>query len=270
MPEQGGWTLSAVESAALSVTHAPATLRTDAPSPDLTRRIQADMEVRVGVNTPPANPAELERLAGLMSDIALQMRRSDEQLRTLRQAWERLAEQRNRIERELQERQYTERQAARARREQAARDNVDNVRLLDEKLLLTYLTPAQKRTWKKNAYFDVTSNRGHRWRILGDHGPVGNVRKMVGKRGDDFWVAYCAHPHSEVLSSAGMVLAQALMLEADEEKFIKIGNRYSVGNYSGPKAEPAYCAKEVRYIRTDTGHDAQVEIYDNDDDDDEE
>lgn len=115
------------------------------------------------------------------------------------------------LEREREERER-ERAAARA-----------------ERLLLSFLTPEQARSYVADGFFLVTGSAGGRWRIRRE-GYMGNVDLLDEDGRQVAW--YCIHPPGS-LPDADAHLAQMLHLVTDEESFRAIGNAHPVVS-SGP------------------------------------
>lgn len=100
------------------------------------------------------------------------------------------------------------------------------------RLLVQHLTPEQRRTYEAHAYFDVDIN-GKTYRIR--QGTHGNVRLLErAKACPPIFatipaeqplvekVSFCAQPNGVPAEDA--MLAQKLMLETDERKFLEIAN----------------------------------------------
>lgn len=87
------------------------------------------------------------------------------------------------------------------------------------KLLIEHLTPRQEETLRMHGYFDVEiGDRVYRIR-KGGHG--GWVERMQGQKATD---GYCIYVTGECPPEDHM-LAQKLMLEANEQEFLRIANR---------------------------------------------
>jgi len=96
-----------------------------------------------------------------------------------------------------------------------------------ERLLRSHLSPDQVRDLDQHNWFEVhVADRVYR--LL--RGRMGNVRLMCdGKAVAQF----CIHPKTDV-PDADTMLAQKLMLESDEESFLRIANRSELmGRYDG-------------------------------------
>jgi hypothetical protein len=92
-------------------------------------------------------------------------------------------------------------------------------------LLLSHLTSKQRTTFKKNRWFVVEGGRTRRrYRVRADLDLIANIEVLEGNRVSH---RLCAHadiaryPHSDHL------LAQKLMLEHDEDEFLKVANRHA-------------------------------------------
>jgi hypothetical protein len=94
-----------------------------------------------------------------------------------------------------------------------------------EAALKARLSPAQAETLRSHGWFDVTSSRGRRWRIVAS-GQTGNVYLMDGPAGDVAGACYCAHPVSVPHPAAW--LAQMLTLILDEDQFLAVANPMGV------------------------------------------
>lgn len=87
------------------------------------------------------------------------------------------------------------------------------------KLLIEHLTPRQEETLRMHGYFDVEiGDRVYRIR-KGGHG--GWVERMQGQKATD---GYCIYVTGDCPPEDHM-LAQKLMLEANEQEFLRIANR---------------------------------------------
>lgn len=88
-------------------------------------------------------------------------------------------------------------------------------------LLLAWLDDQQKLDLAAHGWFEVISNNGRRWRIrTGDL--VGNV-DLMPEQGDTRLASYCAHPPGrDGLPFDDHHLAQKLVLEAEEERFLNV------------------------------------------------
>ncbi len=88
-----------------------------------------------------------------------------------------------------------------------------------ESLLLSALTPDQTKDFRKTSEFTVISKDGKRtYRIT--YGIAGNV--ILIEKGKPV-ARYCIHPTG--IPTEDVMLAQKLMLETDEESFLRIANR---------------------------------------------
>lgn len=90
-----------------------------------------------------------------------------------------------------------------------------------KRLLYSHLTDYQKRMYRKKRYFHVVSEKGRKYRIC--HGDTQNIYLLEnGKPAKRF----CAHPHNVPVEDA--MLAQKLMLETDEQRFLRVANESPV------------------------------------------
>ena len=97
--------------------------------------------------------------------------------------------------------------AALARRRQARRRA--------EALLLDWLSPDQRRQYQARGWFEVTTPRGYRYRVL-----RGGVVRL-----DPRGSAYCIEATSPV-PAADEMLANKLLLETDERRFLATAHSY--------------------------------------------
>jgi len=111
-------------------------------------------------------------------------------------------------ERNRAEREHAEAWAARSR--------------LAEKRLGAWLSEEQARCRCEHGWFPVTGSDGTRWRILATGGVTGNVL-LLGDDGKPLF-GYCAHPCR--CPPAEAYLAQALAIQSDVERFLKVANLY--------------------------------------------
>ncbi len=92
-------------------------------------------------------------------------------------------------------------------------------------LLLEHLTPEQRDAFTRNGWFIVQGGRtGQRYRINANRGLAGNV-DVVG-RNDRVSHRLCAHLDSQ-LPMGDQLVAQKLMLEFDEDHFLRTANRHA-------------------------------------------
>lgn len=88
-------------------------------------------------------------------------------------------------------------------------------------LLHAHLTDAQRSDLARDGFFFVDSLRGNKYRIR--RGRVGNVDAMH-QCGEKVSHRLCAHPQLYVPDGDTM-LAQKLMLEHNEDEFLRLANR---------------------------------------------
>jgi hypothetical protein len=88
-----------------------------------------------------------------------------------------------------------------------------------EALLLGWLSPGQRAQYRARGWFEVTTARGFRYRVL-----RGGVVRL-----DPRGSAYCIEATSPV-PVADEMLASKLLLETDERRFLATAHRY---RYSG-------------------------------------
>ncbi len=107
----------------------------------------------------------------------------------------------------------TRRAAAEAERQAVANEKAT-------KLLVEHLSVEQQKTYEEKRYFDVDIE-GRTYRI--HHGSYGNVRLMgTGDKTGKEITKFCIQP--EGVPIGDVLLAQKLLLEADEKEFLRIAN----------------------------------------------
>jgi hypothetical protein len=114
----------------------------------------------------------------------------------------------------------TEEQALARREEEYRRDNAS---WRAHELLLRHLTPNQREDYEWDKRFTVKTKRGHRY-VIGQ-ARCQNVLR-VNKRGKPMRV-YCVTVHGGV-PMGDVLLAQKLMLESDEDHFLKVARQWPV------------------------------------------
>lgn len=108
----------------------------------------------------------------------------------------------------------------------AIRAHKPAVQIRARNLLLAHLTPAQRKTFIDNEWFVVEGGQsGRRYRINAKDNLVANIDAL----GPDDRVEHrlCGHCDPSVVPLADHLLAQKLMLEADEDEFLKLANRHA-------------------------------------------
>jgi hypothetical protein len=94
-------------------------------------------------------------------------------------------------------------------------------------LLLDQLTTEQRQSFEQHDWFLVRGQSGQHYRIRDDGHVVANIevveRDLLGH--DRILHRLCGHI-SEHVPMADHLLAQKLMLEADEEAFLRLANRH--------------------------------------------
>ena len=81
--------------------------------------------------------------------------------------------------------------------------------------LLTFLTSYQRKTLKENGWFEVMSNTGKRWRISSKS----RSHNTVCLEWDG--TSVCVHIKDSRIPLSDNLLAQALLIRTDEEKFLR-------------------------------------------------
>jgi hypothetical protein len=136
-------------------------------------------------------------------------------------AWRRMHEHHIEVRETAAQRRQRENEiaAARVRQEELYRQGRAEKRIADvraKRLLIENITPAQRATLKTHGYFDVQV-KGKTYRIKwGSHGNVYLVDRGREVR------SFCIQPPDT--PDGDTMLAQKLLLEADEESFLKIAN----------------------------------------------
>jgi hypothetical protein len=115
-----------------------------------------------------------------------------------------------------EEERATQRAAAAARQREVA-----EAKERAEALLRYSLDEEQAKRFAERREFVVTSRSGRRYRIT--HGTAGNVLELHPES-EKTLARYCIHPAAH-LPEADVMLAQKLLLETDEEAFLRIANR---------------------------------------------
>lgn len=96
-------------------------------------------------------------------------------------------------------------------------------------LLLEHLTPAQRETFRTNLWFIVEGRRsGQRYRIHAKGSLAANVDVLRSEpTGPEVSHRLCAHCELGTIPLGDQLLAQKLMLEFDEDHFLRIANRHA-------------------------------------------
>jgi hypothetical protein len=88
-------------------------------------------------------------------------------------------------------------------------------------LLLAHLTPEQRRTFEENKWFIVQGGRTKRqYKVHANGGLNGNVEVM----GENHRL--CAHCDQYIMPFNDNILMQKVMLELDEDSFLRVANRH--------------------------------------------
>lgn len=98
-----------------------------------------------------------------------------------------------------------------------------------EKLLVENLSLQQRLQYEKEKMFVVNGKSGYRYRIR--KGRVANV-DMIDRSGK-IEHRLCAHP-SDAVPDYDTMLAQKLLLEDDEQRFIAVANKHSAAHLHTP------------------------------------
>lgn len=93
-------------------------------------------------------------------------------------------------------------------------------------LLVLLLTPRQQHQLKTAGYFDVTTRAGHLYRIVA--GGSFNIHR-VDTLGSVFqsYERFCLES-ATLIPVADVLIAQKLLLEADEPMFLRLANRRAI------------------------------------------
>jgi hypothetical protein len=104
------------------------------------------------------------------------------------------------------------------------RSSSRQVELKARELLLEQLTPEQRASFEQHDWFLVRGQSGRRYRIRDDGHVVANIDVLA----PDQQVLHrlCGHLADPVVPLADHLLAQKLMLEADEEAFLRLANQH--------------------------------------------
>jgi hypothetical protein len=116
-------------------------------------------------------------------------------------------------------------------------------------VLLACLSPEQMKQFDRFDRFEVVAYSGNRYHILPKKDY--NVR-LLDEAGNET-AALCAGPddHPPICDQ---MLAQKLWLEADEEGFLKVANKSSIGNF--PSSSVSACENSVEFVES---HDGSVD-----------
>lgn len=91
-------------------------------------------------------------------------------------------------------------------------------------LLLEHLSPAQRKTFVDNKWFIVVGASDARYRIRDNNGSVvANIDVLDSE--DTITARLCGHAQLGI-PHADQLLAQKMMLECDEEAFLRVANRH--------------------------------------------
>jgi hypothetical protein len=107
------------------------------------------------------------------------------------------------------------------------RPSATQAALKARELLLEQLTPEQRASFEQHDWFLVRGQSGRHYRIRDDGHVVANIevveRDLLGH--DRVLHRLCGHI-GEHVPQADHLLAQKLMLEADEDAFLRLANRH--------------------------------------------
>jgi hypothetical protein len=92
-------------------------------------------------------------------------------------------------------------------------------------LLLEHLSPAQRETFDKNKWFVVEGGKsGKKYRIEANDDLVANIAVMDGTM---IRHRLCGHCDIRRVPLADHLLAQKIMLESEEDEFLRVANRHA-------------------------------------------
>jgi hypothetical protein len=117
------------------------------------------------------------------------------------------------------------RQAPRAHAQPRTQSDIEAAKNAAMELLLAHLSEQQRETFHANGWFIVEGGKSKkRYRIRAHDHLVANVDRLNGNGNVLFKL--CAHCRRDLIPLGDQLLAQKLMLEADEERFLAIANRH--------------------------------------------
>ena len=98
----------------------------------------------------------------------------------------------------------------------------EQAQLRAKMLLFEHLTPEQQATFERHGWFIVEGGKSKtKYRVRNDRHLVGNVDVL---RNDRVAHRLCAHMRRDAFPEGDHLLAQMLMLELDEDRFLQIAN----------------------------------------------
>jgi hypothetical protein len=130
-----------------------------------------------------------------------------------------------------------------ARRAREAEYASDSAKWRAREILLRHLTPKQAESYLEHGHFDMKTHRGHRYRI--GNASCQNVLRL-NRRGKPMR-CYCVTVAG--VPVADTMLAQLLMLQADEEGFLKTARQWPVRLARGLD-RPPNLREDHAWIRT--------------------
>ena len=130
-----------------------------------------------------------------------------------------------RYEREIAEARERNAAAALERQHATIQAHSDEAKKRALDLLLEHLTPAQRETFHKNSWFIVEGRSMRRYRVNARGSLAGNVDVLDSNMKTIHRL--CAHCDIHSIPLGDQLLAQKLMLEFDEETFLRIANRHA-------------------------------------------
>lgn len=95
-----------------------------------------------------------------------------------------------------------------------------------EELLLEHLNESQRKTYRENKWFIVEGGKsGHKYRINVNGTLVANIDVLENNRNESPH-RICCHARLDACPLGDQLLAQKLMLELDEDAFLRMANRH--------------------------------------------
>lgn len=113
------------------------------------------------------------------------------------------------------------------------RRDADRSNARAKELLLSKLTPAQRKTFEEHKWFIVEGGRSKtRYRIHADRGLTGNIHVLPAKKpppgvAEMALHRLCAHCADHMVPLYDHLLSQKLMLEHAEDEFVALANRHA-------------------------------------------
>lgn len=94
-------------------------------------------------------------------------------------------------------------------------------------LLLSHMSEEQRRQFEtENVFIVIGGKSGKRYRIAGEDHLAANI-EVLRAENDNAEIRLCAHPALSAVPLSDHLLSQKLMLEFDEERFLRLANRHA-------------------------------------------